>query len=208
MEGSRNAEHTANTLVFNLKNTVFVGQTDQSVSLFRAHLLVEAPAKKQRVDHLPACLTWNIFTPVDTTEITNCRGRCGMKTFTTHQRFSWQSSATFLYYISLVFLFSFRFIILFNGTILMFAWSFCLLFDVHNNKRHLFIFLNFVVHQLGFTVLMNWKMAFNSVQLYPLSLIWISGCCSCWERQVGGGELGGGVRVCECVRTSTSKTNP
>lgn len=52
MEGNREVVHSTNTLAFHLLNAVFTGQfviahlTDPSVSLFRAHLLVEAPAMK------------------------------------------------------------------------------------------------------------------------------------------------------------------
>lgn len=52
MEGNREAVHSTNTLAFYLLSAVFTGQfviahlTDRSVSLFRAHLLAEAPAMK------------------------------------------------------------------------------------------------------------------------------------------------------------------
>lgn len=56
MEGNREAVHSTNTLAFYLLSAVFTGQfviphlTDRSVSLFRAHLLVEAPAMKAKIE--------------------------------------------------------------------------------------------------------------------------------------------------------------
>ena len=63
MEGNREAVHSTNTLAFYLLSAVFTGQfviarlTEQSVSLFRAHLLVEAPVMKAEIEQCGVLLS-------------------------------------------------------------------------------------------------------------------------------------------------------
>ena len=66
MEENREAVRSTNTLTFYLLRAVFTGQfviarlTDQSVSLFRAHLLVEVPVMTAKVEQCGVLQMMNV----------------------------------------------------------------------------------------------------------------------------------------------------